>query len=795
MLNLNILPLLWAFVISAPIIAQSFDGYFDFTWDKEQGKIWLSIEEKIDQEFLYVNSLSSGVGSNDLGLDRNQLGQDRIVKFVRSGPKILLVQPNYEYRAISENPEERLAVEQAFAKSVIWGFKEEIKEGKKWIDLTPFLLRDAHGVAQRLQSSDQGTYKVDGKRSAVYLPRTKNFPKNTEFDAMITLTGTPKGRWIRSVTPSASAVTVHMHHSFIELPDDGYKPRLYDPRSGLINISFYDYATPIDQPLEKRYITRHRLEKKDPNARISEAVEPIIYYIDRGCPEPIKSALIEGALWWDHAFRAGGYKNAFQVKELPPEADPMDVRYNMINWVHRSTRGWSYGSSIVDPRTGEILKGHVLLGSLRVRQDYLIAQGLMSLFKKGDESTDPMIQMALARLRQLSAHEVGHTIGMRHNFAASVNDRASVMDYPHPYITLGPDDQLNFENAYDIGIGEWDKRTVLYAYQDFAEGTDESIALQGIIRESNEMGLHYISDQDARPTGGAHPAAHLWDNGGDALAELQRLMEVRADALGRFGVNTIPEGEAMATLEKVLVPLYLSHRYQVEAVAKSIGGVSYTYSLRGDGQLVTAPVAPERQEAAFQLLLETLDPAFLALDEQIIRAIPPQPAGYDRHRELFQTYTGITFDPLAAAESSIAHTLQFLLHPQRLTRIIEQSARNKEYPGLADYLEKIRIFCSSVTGSNGLEMEIRRMLEKQYLRQLLALQSMNQVHGQVVANAQFAAAQFVQNLRDASKDLEEKAHQDYLMQLLARFAINPGEFKLPEMKAMPPGSPIGCGHE
>ncbi|HRD82833.1 MAG TPA: DUF5117 domain-containing protein, partial [Saprospiraceae bacterium] len=514
---------------------KAFDGYFRFYWDEKEGRIWLEIN-RWDEEILYVNSLAAGVGSNDIGLDRNQLGDTRIVKFHRVGPKVLLIQPNYDFRAVSNNADERRSVADAFAQSAIWGFKVEAEEnGRVLVDFTPFLLRDAHGVVARLKSSNQGTYRVEDSRSAIYMERTKNFPKNSEFEAAVTFTGEGAGAWLRSVAPTPESITVRMHHSLIELPDAGYKPRVYDPRSGYYAIQYQDYATPIDQPLVKRFIARHRLEKKDPNAKISEAVEPIVYYLDRGAPEPIKSALMEGAAWWNQAFEAAGYKNAFQVKELPADADPLDVRYNVINWVHRSTRGWSYGSTVSDPRTGEIIKGHVLLGSLRVRQDFLIAQGLIEAYEKGTQPDPRMLQMALARLRQLSAHEVGHTIGLMHNYISSVNDRASVMDYPHPYITLDALGNLDFSKAYATGIGAWDKRAIIYGYQHFPAGTDETKALQDILRETEKMNLPYLTDQDARPQGSAHPQAHLWDNGASAAAELRRLLEVRKTALGRFG--------------------------------------------------------------------------------------------------------------------------------------------------------------------------------------------------------------------------------------------------------------------
>ncbi|NNF32827.1 MAG: DUF5117 domain-containing protein, partial [Saprospiraceae bacterium] len=624
-LLLLLLPL---FLMAQP--ETNYEGYFDFSWDDEKGRLLLEIDN-LGEEFLYVNSLAAGVGSNDIGLDRGQLGRDRIVKFEKVGEKILLIQPNQDYRAISDNPAEVKAVEEAFAQSVLWGFKIESSEGSDYvIDLAPFLLRDAHNVIGALERRGQGNYKLDKSKSAVYLDNTFSFPDNSEFEAMLTFTGKPKGREIRSVTPSPEEVTVRQHHSFIRLPDDNYTPREFHPYSGFNQSSFYDYAAPIYESMDKKYIVRHRLEKKNPNAAMSETVEPIIYYLDRGCPEPVKSALMEGASWWNQAYEAAGYKDAFQVKVLPEGANPLDVRYNMIQWVHRSTRGWSYGSSVADPRTGEIIKGHVSLGSLRVRQDFMIAQGIMSPYAEDDENHQAMMDIALARLRQLSAHEVGHTIGLAHNFASSFNDRASVMDYPHPFIDV-ENGSVVYNEVYDVNIGEWDKRAILYGYQDFPEGTDESDALNKIITETQESGLYFISDSDSRPAGSVHPMGHLWDNGTDPVDELSRMSKVRSFALNRMGEATITTGTPYSELEKILVPVYLMHRYQIEAVSKMIGGSYYNYAVKGDASDPNVmPVSATDQKRATDALLATLSPSFLSIPQSLLEIIPPQAYGFGR---------------------------------------------------------------------------------------------------------------------------------------------------------------------
>lgn len=782
---------------------QKFDGYFTFFWDEKEGKIWLEIDT-FDVEFLYVNSLPAGIGSNDIGLDRGQLGQERVVKFSRFGDKVLLTHLNYGYRAMSDNTDERQAVEEAFAQSVLWGFKVELKEGNKiLVDATTFLLQDAHNVIARLKQRKQGTYKLEESRSAIYLPRTKNFPKNTEFEAILTFTGTPEGAWIRSVTPTPEVVTVRQHHSFVELPDADYEPRVFDPRSGFFEMSYYDYATPIDQPVVKRFITRHRLAKKDPSAVMSDPVEPIVYYLDPGAPEPIRSALLEGARWWNQAFEAAGYRNAFQVKMLPPDADPMDVRYNLIQWVHRSTRGWSYGASVIDPRTGEIIKGKVTLGSLRVRQDFLIAQGLLAAYENEDTPDPRLLEMALARLRQLSAHEVGHTIGLAHNFAASANDRASVMDYPHPFITLDNDGNIDFSKAYDDKIGEWDKRTTLYGYQDFPKGTDVKKALDAILEENHRMGLLYLSDQDARPEGSAAPFAHLWDNGKSPAQELRRLMKVREFALSKLGLNSIPNGTPLAELERLLVPLYLAPRYQVEAVSKIIGGVHYTYTVKGfetsaNKNWKVRPVDDEVQQDAMHALLETLDTRFLEIPSTVRQLIPPQPVGYERDRETFDSYTGLVFDPMAAAEISADNTIKFLLHPERLTRVLEQKSSNpNRITSVQNVFDQLLSRAFFNPRETAYQEQLAWIVEKLAIQHLINLAADKTGNNQIAALALFQLDEVAQQLvleLNEEKAMPRKAHLVFLLENIRQFRQNPKEYQPVKSPEMPAGAPIGCDH-
>lgn len=762
------------------------EGFFDFWYSQEEDKIYLQVD-RLDQEFIYVNSLTSGLGSNDIGLDRGKLGKTAIVKFQRAGNKLLLMQPNQDYRANTDNALERRSVEQAFAKSVLFGF-EIIDESEKafLIDFTPFMMRDAYGISKQLKQQKQGTYKVDQSKSALAMQRTKTFPKNTEFEALLTFTGDAEGRNIRSVAPDASNLTVTQHHSFVQLPDDGYQKREFDTRSGANFISYQDYATPIFEPLTKRYIIRHRLEKKNPKAKVSEAKEPIIYYLDPGTPEPVRSALLEGARWWDQAFEAIGYRNAFQVKMLPAEADPMDLRYNMIQWVHRSTRGWSYGASVVDPRTGEILKGHVSLGSLRIRQDFMIAQALMNRpFATSDDNYEPMLDMALARIRQLSAHEVGHTLGFAHNFAASTNADASVMDYPHPNLKL-EQNQIDFSEAYDTDIGPWDKVTVAYSYGESNTEQTEKEYLNSVLKQAQDAGLQFISDADARPQGGAHAYAHLWDNAKNASEELNRILELRQKAISNFSEDNIKTGEAYSVLEDVFVPLYFFHRYQTEASVKLIGGLNYNYATKGSDLKPVEMIPRLEQEKALSTVLRTLHAETLAIPKPILDLFPPRAFGYARSRESFKSNTGVSFDALGAAATASDMSLGLLLHPERANRLIQQNALEDSSVSLEQVLRELVEHTFEKKHKSDYLNEVQNSINFNVLKHVMNLSASKRSIPQVKALANETLGELKNSF--SKTDSEVSKEMTYRIE---KFMEDPEEFKVIPSPAIPDGSPIG----
>jgi len=735
------------------------------------------------------------------------MSEGRAVRFQRIGPKVFLIQANLAFRTQSTNSAEQLAVTQSFPESVLWGFtvSAEGPDDAVLIDATDLLLADAHGVTERLSQLKQGSYKVDANRSAVVIDSSKAFPKNTEIESELTFTSdAPAHRsFVSEVTPDPHAMTLRERTSFIELPPPGFTPRRFNPRSGYFPVSWRDYTAPLGESLDQQFIPRHRLIKKDPNCTADcQPVAPIQYYVDPGAPEPIRTALLEGARWWDQAFQAAGWaKGTFRVDILPDGADPMDIRYNIIQWVHRYTRGWSYGDPVTDPRTGEIIKGNVTLGSLRGRQDFLIAEALLSPYKdaaSASSADSPMLHMVLARIRQLAAHETGHTLGLAHNFAAStVSQGDSVMDYPHPFVTVDANGNVDLSHAYATGIGEWDKVSIDYGYRQFAPGVTgqrEHSALNEILTDADKAGQVFLTDEDARPLGSASPLAHLWDNGADPAAELDRVLAVRAAAIKNFGEAAIKPGAPLAQLEQTLVPVYLFHRYQTEAAIKEIGGLDYRYNLRGDGLPNPKVVDPAQQKKAIEAVLKTLAPDTLTLPQSVLAILPPVPPGFPRTGESFPSHTGLTFDPVAAAESAADLTLAGMLDPARAARIVEYHMYVPGAPSLRVMMESISSTVASRTeGGHTTSSEIERAVEFRALEAMLALALNPEAASQVRAIARWHIADLLNQWTTTPppQDSAEAIHRAAMVERVQEFERDPAKFVPSKPIEAPPGMPIG----
>ena len=687
------------------------EGFFDLYWDASTGSLFWEID-RLDSEFLYQISMGSGLGSNPIGIDRGQLRGTHVLRAERVGPRVLLVEPNYQYFAQSENETEMQAVRDAFAPSVHWGFDIAAEtDGRVLVDATQFFLRDARGVIDQIAARGQGNFTLDASRSVIHMPAVASFPENTEVEAMLTFTSRNPGNLVNGVAASGNAITLRQHHSFIQLPGPGYETRIADPRVGANGPNVYDYATAIDEDRTVRLAARHRLERTDPGAERSTAVEPIIYYVDPGTPEPVRSALIDGAAWWNQAFEAAGFVDAFQVEVLPDGIDPQDIRYNMIHWTHRRTRGYSYGNTVIDPRTGEIVRGVVNLGSLRLRQDYLHGQGMVPPFPTGisEQQQDPelgefadaptydylaqvapnsdAVEMALDRVRQLSAHEVGHTIGLPHNYIASAYGRESVMDYPAPYADIDENGNIDLSNAYVQRIGTYDELSINWLYRDFPDGVDEVAALRAIADQGVDDGLIYMGHTNNNFIGAAHQYAGVWDNGSNLVDHLKLELRIRNIGLERFSTDVIRPGEPLSDLEYVLLPLYMHHRFQLRAAVQSLGGADYRYALKGDGQTPFTIIEGAEQRDALETVLSTLDVDFLALSDDIISLIPP-PAFRHSEGEIFAGYTEQIFDPLAAAEASAAFTVGEILHPQRMARLVLYGSMG-DYPDLEEVVDRL----------------------------------------------------------------------------------------------------------
>ncbi len=762
------------------------EGFIDLYVNSKTNTVLAKIEDLEEgralQKAIYTMRLTAGLGSNPVGLDRGWGDSGSVIVFSRYGDKVIIEVENLTYRASSDNLLEQRAVRESFARSFLASAKvmSEPGGGAVLIDLTDFLTRDGMGLVQYLKDADQGSFKLAKDRTFVDTDNVFAFPKNIELDVFFTLSSSDPGREVSTTAANGADATLIQHHSFVELPEPGYEVLKSDPRMGAIEEVHYDYSAPLDGTIVTKLARRYRLQKDDNG----NTIKPIVFYIDSGAPEPIRSALVEGAKWWEEAFAAAGYPDGYRVELLPEDYHPLDVRYNVVQWVHRQTRGWSYGGGVSDPRTGEMLKGHVNLGSLRVRQDRMIFEGLAGTAKTGTGDADDPIELALARIRQLSAHEVGHSLGFHHNFVASSYNKGSVMDYPAPDVRV-TNGALDFSNTYGVGIGDWDKHAANLLYGDITPTQRDAF-----IKNADAIGLDYVADSEGRSIGTGHPHAAVWDNGSDPVATLNEVMEVRRIALEGFGPDRLREGQPKSDLNKVIVPIYLYHRYQTAAAGKLIGGMDFGYGLAGDGKDGAEIVAPARQRAALNAILSTLDAKALDLSDETLSYLTPFLVSWsiaDSDRELFKRTAYPAFDLVAAADTAAGVTFDVLLDPRRAARLVEFKRRSPNNLGFEDVLRATqqKVMRNPAAGRTG---EIQRAVQSRFAYGLMDV--LDGGATPAVKSRASAALTQLETIFDRRRD----DHGQYMAQEIRRFKDRPASDKtIAKEPALPPGSPIGQG--
>lgn len=777
------------------------DGFLTLFGDEKGGKVYAVFppadDDGVALRAIHAAGLTSGLGSNPVGLDRGLFDGGSLVAFRRIGDKMIAEQENWTYRATSDNPLEQKAVRESFARSFLWSGEVSATgpNGESLVDISGFITRDSLGVVAALKDHPKGgSYSVATDRTFPDAANALAFPDNVEFDAYMTLVSDKPGDEVWATAADGRAITMVMHHSLVRLPDDGYTPRAFDVRSGAIDVPYYDFSAPLEAQIQKAFARRYRLEKEDPSAATSPAKDPIVFYVDAGAPPQIRDALIEGASWWAQAFEAAGFENAYRVEPLPEGAHPRDIRYNVISWTHRQTRGWSYGGGVSDPRTGEMIKGSVILGSQRVRQDRMIFEGLAGAQNSGKGGADDPVEIALARIRQLSAHEVGHSLGFAHNFAASTNDRASVMDYPAPLVTVGADGALDFSETYDVGIGEWDKLAATWLYAQFAPDTDESAALNKVLADGYASGLRFVADSEGRSVSTGNPYGSVWDNGADPVQSLRDVMAVRSIALAGFGDRAIAPGAPMARLREVIVPIYLYHRYQVAAAAKFVGGYNFAYKTKGDSLPTGAVVENEKQREALAALMDTLDPSVLVLPASVLDQMTPPMGAFNGNNggEVFETDTHPIFDLASAADAAVSVTIGALLHPARAARLEEQHRRDPSTLGFADVLSAMdaKIFAAANTN----EQALANVTQDRFISSLIELALNERAAPSVRAQAE-AKLRAVANRLGPSlfNSANAREHNAWLRDRIEAHLNRPATAASVSAPAaeIPPGSPIG----
>lgn len=734
------------------------DGFIPFIWDAAKGRVLMEIS-LFDQDILYYVSAATGGGSVELPLDRGIL-ESMVIHFVRAGNKVLVEQQNLKFRSLKGDAAHAEGVKDSFPSSVLAALPVESEAGGKVVvDATALFMRDAANVEGDLRRAKQNGYRFDAARSAFYPKRMKAFPENTEIETVATFTTTDTpGTLVNAVTPDPREFTLRIHHSFLKAPT-GYKPRAADPRIGIFGPRFKDYSRPFDDAPETTWISRWRLEKKDPSAPVSEPVKPIVYYFDPAIPAPIRQAMKEGLLWWNKAFEAAGFLNAIQAKDAPPDMDPMDIRYAYVLWINRDERGFSSSGNYNDPRTGETLGSKTHMDTHRIRsianywdayQGGLPADGSgitvadPSLIQPGAFEAMPKGQRDMALLRQalLTAHELGHTLGFGHNFASSINDRASVMEYPTPRVAV-KDGKLDLSDSFQKQVGAYDVFMTRYSYTPLPTAQEKQ-GLDAIIADMRAKGILYVPDSDPRWT--------WYDDRATPVENLTESMAARKIMLGNYGPDMLKPGEPLGALRNVrLWMAYLHHRYAIESGLKYVGGQFNNIVVKGETLPPTQFIPGQEQRDVLGLLMQAIEPENLMLPESLLRQLTTDPTG-----NLEDLSADDVFDQFRAARILAGMVVEPLFDRERAARMIALAARQPDaltFPQMVDTI--LSHSWQAPTAGDGQTRALRRVVQDVVLKSMMAL-------GGTQDSAPEARAYVLDRLAVLARDLDRRKDGDPL---------------------------------
>jgi hypothetical protein len=769
------------------------DGFLPMYLDARSGKLLLELPRDSTRALLLI-SQATGLGSNPIGIDRGASDASHIIRFDRDGERVLAVLENWRYRSSAiDNAAHQRSVTEAFPASTIAALPLVAEEqGRLLVDATEFAVRDWTDVVGTIARAQQGTYAVSRDRSSVNRAYTKGFPDNTEIDVALTYalaSGRP-GFIMSGVLPDARAFTLRQHLTLNRLPDASYRPREWDPRIGYFGVTFNDYARPIQEPLQVRWIARHRLERVNPRDPSSPIKNPIVYYVDRGIPEPLLRATLEGAKFWEQAFDQAGLKGGFRAELLPEGADPMDARYNVVQWENRNERGWSVGGALDDPRTGEIIKGMARLDSHRARTDYNLYAGLMGAAPAAADT-----HFVLARVRQVASHEIGHTLGLQHNYIASTYERASVMDYPPPRVRLDANGNIDIASAYATGPGPYDVWVIRWGYGIFPPETEKD-SLRAIVADGLRRGFLYLSDADARPEYASDPRTNLWDDAATAAEFLQHEMAVRRVAIQRFGLRNIRASEPVVLLQERFAPVYFMHRFALNSLAKTIGGMEYSNAVSGDVQQATRPIARAQQLEALRLLTAALQPEELAIPDTVVTLMAPGATAVTPQVELFGSRTRPAFDELGAARTLAQMVVDLVLQRERTARLVQFATRPGPQLTLSAVIDSlVSATWRKPAGATPKTQALRRVAQRAVTDRLILLAADSAAAPEVrgMADLKLADLRSLARTRATSQaaTVEDRAHWIAVAEDIARWIDKREVPALSPALVAPPGDPFG----